>query len=131
MPLNLYCFLYLQAKCLDFSLVVIYLALLCAFLLWGLLHRTRGRTSVSLQTKPLRNSDNKSDLNKNGKSPHNSVQVIFCQIVFHGQSLLLTRIYLFVGFEYLCNSLEYLCIFWFLLACFSSLFFLRKMLALW
>lgn len=65
----------LKAKCLDFSLVVIYLALLCAFLLWGLLYRTRGRTASPLQAKPLRNSDNKSNMNKNGKSPHDSVQV--------------------------------------------------------
>ncbi|RLM65939.1 Niemann-Pick C1 protein-like [Panicum miliaceum] len=65
----------LKAKCLDFSLVVVYLALLCAFLLWGLLYRTRGRTAFPLKTKPLRNSDDKSDSNKNGKSPHNSVQV--------------------------------------------------------
>ncbi|RLM75678.1 hypothetical protein C2845_PM15G17730 [Panicum miliaceum] len=65
----------LKAKCLDLSLVVVYLALLCAFLLWGLLYRTRGRTTFPLKTKPLRNSDDKSDSNKNGKSPHNSVQV--------------------------------------------------------
>ncbi|KAG2574016.1 hypothetical protein PVAP13_7KG294500 [Panicum virgatum] len=63
----------LKAKCLDFSLVVVYLALLCAFLLWGLLYRTRGRTAFPLKTKPLRNTDDKSHSNKNGKSPHNSV----------------------------------------------------------
>ncbi|KAJ1272298.1 hypothetical protein BS78_06G191600 [Paspalum vaginatum] len=64
----------LKAKCLDFSLVVVYLAFLCAFLLWGLLHRTRGRTTF-LQTKPLRNSEDNSDSNKNGKSPHGLTQV--------------------------------------------------------
>ncbi|KAK3143975.1 hypothetical protein QOZ80_4AG0307300 [Eleusine coracana subsp. coracana] len=56
----------LKVKCLDFSLGVAYLVLLCAFLLWGLLYRTRGRTGFS-QTKP--SSDD------NGKSPHNSIQV--------------------------------------------------------
>nr|CAB3487941.1 unnamed protein product [Digitaria exilis] len=65
----------LKVKCLDFSLVIVYLALLCAFLLWGLLYRTRGRTAFSLQTKPLQNSDDKPGSNENGKSPHNSVQV--------------------------------------------------------
>ncbi|CAN6249743.1 unnamed protein product [Urochloa humidicola] len=65
----------LKAKCLDFSLVVVYLALLCAFLLWGLLHRRRRRATFSLQTKPARNSDDKSGSNQNGKSTHNSVQV--------------------------------------------------------
>ncbi|XP_062184386.1 uncharacterized protein LOC133888239 isoform X2 [Phragmites australis] len=65
----------LKAKCLDFSLVVVYLALLCAFLLWGLLYRTQGRTGFSSQAKPLKNSEDKSHSSKNGRSPHNSFQV--------------------------------------------------------
>ncbi|KAL6882622.1 hypothetical protein ACP4OV_011312 [Aristida adscensionis] len=65
----------LKAKCLDFSLVVVYLALLCAFLLWGLLYRTRGRSGFSSQTNPSGTAENKSHSIKNGKSPHNSVQM--------------------------------------------------------
>ncbi|KAL6652221.1 hypothetical protein ACP70R_011146 [Stipagrostis hirtigluma subsp. patula] len=65
----------LKAKCLDFSLVVVYLALLCAVLLWGLFYRTRGRTGFSSQAKPSNDSEDKSLSNKNGKSPHNSIQV--------------------------------------------------------
>ena len=123
-PLNLCSFLYVQAKCLDFSLVVVYLALLCAFLLWGLLYRTRGRTAFPLKTKPLGNSDDKSDSNKNGKSPHNSVQVLFCQIIFMSKAACLTRI-LFVCFlNVLVLSIDM--DFQFLLACFSSPFLWRK-----
>jgi Niemann-Pick C1 protein len=63
----------LKVKCLDFSLAAVYLVLLCAFVLWALFYRTRGRTGF-LQTKP--SSDDKSHSNKNGnKSPHNSIQV--------------------------------------------------------
>ena len=123
-PLNLCSFLYVQAKCLDFSLVVVYLALLCAFLLWGLLYRTRGRTAFPLKTKPLRNTDDKSHSNKNGKSPHNSVQVLFCQIIFMSKAACLTRI-LFVCFlNVLVLSIDM--DFQFLLACFSSLSLWRK-----
>uniref|UniRef100_A0ACD5V3Y1 Uncharacterized protein n=1 Tax=Avena sativa TaxID=4498 RepID=A0ACD5V3Y1_AVESA len=65
----------LKAKCLDFSLVVVYLVLLCAILVWGLLYRRRGRKGFPAQTKPPKNADDKLRSNNNGNVPQNSVQV--------------------------------------------------------
>ncbi|KQJ84058.1 hypothetical protein BRADI_5g18407v3 [Brachypodium distachyon] len=65
----------LKAECLDFSLVIVYLALLCAILLWGLLYRRRGRTGFSSQTKTPKNSEDKLHSNNNDNVPDNHVQV--------------------------------------------------------
>ncbi|KAF0891217.1 hypothetical protein E2562_009398 [Oryza meyeriana var. granulata] len=65
----------LKVKCLDFALVVVYLVLLCIFLLWAFLHRTRGRTGIFSQTKPLRNADDKLHSSNNVKVPDSSAQV--------------------------------------------------------
>ncbi|KAL5215204.1 hypothetical protein ABZP36_004356 [Zizania latifolia] len=65
----------LKVKCLDFSLVVVYLVLLCIFLLWAFLYRTRGRTGMSSQTKPLKNAEDKFQSSNNGKVPDNSGQL--------------------------------------------------------
>ncbi|XP_006652645.2 NPC intracellular cholesterol transporter 1-like [Oryza brachyantha] len=58
----------LKAKCLDFSLVVVYLVLLGIFLFWAFLHRTR-------RTKPLKNAEDKLHSSNNGKIPGSSAQV--------------------------------------------------------
>lgn len=68
--------------------MVVYIVFLCAILLWGLLYRRRGRTGFPSQTKPPKNADDKLHSNNNGNVPENSVQVLFCQIIFESQSLL-------------------------------------------
>ncbi|KAG8065787.1 hypothetical protein GUJ93_ZPchr0004g40138 [Zizania palustris] len=65
----------LKVKCLDFSLLVVYLVLLCIFLLWAFLYRTRGRTGMSSQTKPLKNAEDKFQSSNNGQVPDNSGQM--------------------------------------------------------
>uniref|UniRef100_I1PNW1 SSD domain-containing protein n=1 Tax=Oryza glaberrima TaxID=4538 RepID=I1PNW1_ORYGL len=64
----------LKAKCLDFSLVVVYLVLLCIFLFGAFLHRTR-RSGIFSHTKPLKNAEDKIHSSNNGKVPDSSAQV--------------------------------------------------------
>uniref|UniRef100_A0A0E0DH78 SSD domain-containing protein n=1 Tax=Oryza meridionalis TaxID=40149 RepID=A0A0E0DH78_9ORYZ len=62
------------AKCLDFSLVVVYLVLLCIFLFGAFLNRTR-RSGIFSHTKPLKNAEDKIHSSNNGKVPDSSAQV--------------------------------------------------------
>ncbi|BAH92771.1 Os04g0563801 [Oryza sativa Japonica Group] len=64
----------LKAKCLDFSLVVVYLVLLCIFLFGAFLHRTR-RSGIFSHTKPLKNAEDKIHSSNNGKVPDSSAQL--------------------------------------------------------
>uniref|UniRef100_A0A0E0DH75 SSD domain-containing protein n=1 Tax=Oryza meridionalis TaxID=40149 RepID=A0A0E0DH75_9ORYZ len=64
----------LKAKCLDFSLVVVYLVLLCIFLFGAFLNRTR-RSGIFSHTKPLKNAEDKIHSSNNGKVPDSSAQV--------------------------------------------------------
>ncbi|XP_038979789.1 NPC intracellular cholesterol transporter 1-like isoform X2 [Phoenix dactylifera] len=56
----------LKVKCLDFSLAILYLLIISAFLVWGLLHRKQERTDPS-RTKPLLNVKDEYELHSVNK----------------------------------------------------------------
>ena len=63
---------YLQVTCVETSLVILYIVLVCAFFGWGLFHKTRERRNRPSSMEPLLNVADNSEidvvnLRKDGK----------------------------------------------------------------